>query len=106
MVGIYLDAPHPLYLLGGLAKTRLLSIDAQIDAQNAPFDLQLVTPKLLETQIRQCREVSIVRTMTPPSGTIFAKISFHTLKRCAFIVHYFVVSAKVARWRLGFFHTQ
>lgn len=46
VVGIYLDAPHPVYLLGGLAKTRLLSIDAQIDAQNAPFDLQPVTPKL------------------------------------------------------------
>ena len=49
MVGRYLDAPHPVYLLGGLEKTRLLATDAQIDAQNAPFDLQLVTPKLFET---------------------------------------------------------
>ena len=96
----------PRIFIGGLEKTRLLATDAQIDAQNAPFDLQLVTSKLLETLIRQCREVSIVRTMTPPSGTIFAKISSHTLKRCAFILHYFVVSAKTARWRLGFFHTQ
>ena len=35
--------------IGGLEKTRLLATDAQIDAQNAPFDLQLVTPKLFET---------------------------------------------------------
>ena len=103
MVGMYLDAPHPVYLLGGLEKPRWLATDTQIDKQNAPFDLQLVTPKLLETLIRRFGEVSIVRTMTPPSGTIFAKISSHTLKRCAFIVHYFVVSAKTARWRLGFF---
>ena len=103
MVGMCLDAPHPVYLLGSLEKTGVRATNAQIGAQSAPFDLQLVTSKPLEMLIRHCREVSIVRTMTPPSGTIFAKISSNTLKRCAFIVHYFVVSAKTARWRLGFF---
>ena len=91
------------YIYWGARKTRLLVTDAQIDAQNAPFDLQLVTSKPLEALIQQCREVSIVRTMIPPSGNIFAKISSHTLKRRAFIIHYFVVSAETARWRLAFF---
>ena len=95
--------PTPYIFWGGLEKTRWLATDTQIDKQNAPFDLQLVTPKLLETLIQRCGEVSIVRTMTPSSGTIFANISFHTLKRCAFIIHYFVASAKTARWRLVFF---
>jgi len=54
VVGMYLGAPHPAYLLGGLEKARLLASDAQIDAQNAPFNLQLVMPKLAETLIRQC----------------------------------------------------
>ena len=39
----------PRIFIGGLEKTRLLATDAQIAAQNAPFDLQLVTPKLFET---------------------------------------------------------
>ena len=103
---MYLDVPHPVILLGGLEKTGSIATDAQIGEQNAPFDLQMVTSKLLETLIRQCREVSIVRTRTPPSGTIFAKISSHTLKRCALIIHYFVVSAKTAGWRLSFFRIQ
>jgi hypothetical protein len=46
---------HPaVYFYGGLATARLLAADAQTDAQNAPVDLQLVTPKLAETLIRQC----------------------------------------------------
>ena len=90
--------------MGG-SKARLLASDAQIDAQSAPFNLQLVLPKLAKTLKRQCCEVYILKTMTPPSGTIFAKISSHTLKRCAFIIHYFVVSAMIARWRLGFAYT-
>ena len=50
---MYLDAPRRLFLRG-LATARLLATDTQIDAQNAPIDLQLVTPKLAETLIRQC----------------------------------------------------
>ena len=93
----------PRIFIGGLEKAGLLASDVQIDAQNAPFNLQLVMSKLLETLIRQCWEVYILRTMTPPSGTIFAKILSHTLKICAFILHYLLVSPKTARWRLGFF---
>ena len=44
----------PSIFKGGLATARLLATDAQIDAQNAPVDLQLVTPKLAETLIQQC----------------------------------------------------
>ena len=39
---------HPaVYFYGGLATARLLAVDAQ----NAPVDLQLVTPKLAKTLI-------------------------------------------------------
>ena len=48
---MYLDVPHPVILLGGLEKTGSIATDAQIGAQNAPFDLQMVTSKLLETLI-------------------------------------------------------
>ena len=54
MIGMYLEAPYPHIYGGGLEKARLLASDAQIDAQNAPFNLQLVLPKLVETLIRQC----------------------------------------------------
>jgi hypothetical protein len=49
----YLGTPRRAFLWG-LATTRLLATDAQIDVQNAPVDLQLVTPKLAETLIQQC----------------------------------------------------
>jgi len=44
----------PRIFIGGLATARLLATDAQIAAQNAPVDLQLVTPKLAETLMRKC----------------------------------------------------
>ena len=50
---VFRCTPPPIFI-GGLATARLLATDAQIDAQNAPVDLQLVTPKLAETLIRQC----------------------------------------------------
>ena len=49
---MYLDTPRRAFI-GGLATTRLVATDAQIDAQNAPVNLQLVTPKLAETLLRQ-----------------------------------------------------
>ena len=45
MVGMYLDAPRRLFLRG-LATTRLLAIDVQIDAQNAPVDMLQLTFKM------------------------------------------------------------
>ena len=49
---MYLDA-ITIYFEGGLATTRLLATDVQIDAQKALFDLQLVTSKLADTIIQQ-----------------------------------------------------
>ena len=43
-----------VYFQGGLATARLLAIDAQIDAQNAPVNLQLAVLKVEEKIIFQC----------------------------------------------------
>ena len=37
-----------MHFYGGLATTRLLATDAQIDAQNAPVDSESVAPKMAE----------------------------------------------------------
>ena len=50
---MYSDAPRRLFLWG-LATARLLATDAQIDAQNAPTDLQLAVLKVAENIIFQC----------------------------------------------------
>ena len=50
---VFRCAPLRIFI-GGLATARLLATDTRIDAQNAPIDLQLLTPKLAATLIRQC----------------------------------------------------
>ena len=59
----------------------------------------LIKPRMVLEQFENPR----VGGSNSTPGTIFAKILSHTLKRCAFIPHYLLVSAKTARWRLGFF---
>ena len=106
MIGMYLEAPYPHIYGGGLEKARLLASDAQIDAQNAPFNLQLVLPKLAKTLKRQCCEVYILRTMTPPSGTIFAKILSHTLTKMRVYTPLSPCQRQDSPLAPWFFHTQ
>ena len=63
---MYLDVPRHLSFWGGLATARLPATNAQINAQNAPVNMPLLTPKLAEKLILQCQLVPTVGSIHRP----------------------------------------
>jgi hypothetical protein len=55
---VFRCTPPPIFI-GGLATARLLATDAQIDAQNAPVDLQLTALRVAEMLRWRCHLVPV-----------------------------------------------